>query len=51
VHYLRYEFSASMINDWKNDSSIVMGIDHKNYDAPETIISSSISSSLLGDFV
>ncbi|MEK9888288.1 MAG: DUF3501 family protein, partial [Gammaproteobacteria bacterium] len=23
VHYLRYEFSASMINDWKNDSSIV----------------------------
>ena len=51
VHYLRYEFSASMINDWKNDSSIVMGIDHKNYDAPETIISSSISSSLLEDFV
>lgn len=50
VHYLRYEFSASMINDWKNDSSIVMGIDHENYQSPETIISSDISSSLSGDF-
>ena len=50
VHYLRYEFSASMINDWKNDSSIVIGIDHENYQSPETIISSDISSSLSGDF-
>ena len=50
VHYLRYEFSASMINDWKNNSSIVMGIDHENYQSPETIISSDISSSLSGDF-
>ena len=50
VHYLRYEFSASMINDWKNDSSIVMGIDHENYESSETIISSNISSSLSGDF-
>ena len=50
VHYLRYEFSASMINDWKNDSSIVMGIDHENYQSSETIISSDISSSLSGDF-
>ena len=50
VHYLRYEFSASMINDWKNDSSIVMGIDHENYQSPETIISSDISLSLSGDF-
>ncbi|MGB2101918.1 MAG: DUF3501 family protein [Gammaproteobacteria bacterium] len=50
VHYLRYEFSASMINDWKNDSSIVMGIDHENYKSSETIISSDISSSLSGDF-
>ena len=50
VHYLRYEFSPSMINDWKNDSSIVMGIDHENYKSSETIISSDISSSLSGDF-
>lgn len=50
VHYLRYEFSLSMINDWKNDSSIVMGIDHENYQSSETIISSDISSSLSGDF-
>jgi hypothetical protein len=50
VHYLRYEFSASMINDWKNDSSVVMGIDHENYKSSETIISSDISSSLSGDF-
>jgi len=50
VHYLRYEFSPSMINDWKNDSSIVMGIDHENYHSSETIISSDISSSLSGDF-
>ena len=50
VHYLRYEFSPSMINDWKNDSSIVMGIDHENYQSSETIISSDISSSLSGDF-
>ena len=50
VHYLRYEFSASMINDWKNDSSIVMGIDHENYQSSETIISSDISSSLSEDF-
>ena len=50
VHYLRYEFSTSMINDWKNDSSIVMGIDHENYKSSETIISSDISSSLSGDF-
>ena len=50
VHYLRYEFSASMINDWKNDSSIVMGIDHENYQSSETIISSDISSSLSADF-
>lgn len=50
VHYLRYEFSASMINDWKNDSGIVMGIDHENYKSSETIISSDISSSLSGDF-
>lgn len=50
VHYLRYEFSASMIDDWKNDSSIVMGIDHENYQSSETIISSDISSSLSGDF-
>ena len=50
VHYLRYEFSASMINDWKNGSSIVMGIDHENYHSSETIISSDISSSLSGDF-
>lgn len=50
VHYLRYEFSASMINDWKNDSSIVMGIEHENYKSSETIISSDISSSLSGDF-
>ena len=50
VHYLRYEFSASMINDWKNNSSIVMGIDHENYQSSETIISSDISSSLSGDF-
>jgi hypothetical protein len=50
VHYLRYEFSASMINDWKNGSSIVMGIDHENYQSSETIISSDISSSLSGDF-
>lgn len=50
VHYLRYEFSASMINDWKNDSSVVMGIDHENYQSSETIISSDISSSLSGDF-
>lgn len=50
VHYLRYEFSASMITDWKNDSSIVMGIDHENYKSSETIISSDISSSLSGDF-
>ena len=49
VHYLRYEFSASMINDWKNDSSIFMGIDHENYKSSETIISSDISSSLSGD--
>ena len=50
VHYLRYEFSASMINDWKNNSSVVMGIDHENYQSSETIISSDISSSLSGDF-
>jgi hypothetical protein len=50
VHYLRYEFSPSMINDWKNDSSIVMGIDHENYQSSETIISYDISSSLSGDF-
>ena len=50
VHYLRYEFSASMINDWKNDSSVVMGIDHENYQSSETIISSDISSSLSEDF-
>ena len=50
VHYLRYEFSPSMINDWKNDSSILMGIDHENYQSSETIISSNISSSLSGDF-
>ena len=50
VHYLRYEFSPSMINDWKNDSSILMGIDHENYQSSETIISSDISSSLSGDF-
>jgi hypothetical protein len=50
VHYLRYEFSVSMINDWKNGSSIVMGIDHENYHSSETIISSDISSSLSGDF-
>ena len=50
VHYLRYEFSASMINDWKNDASIVMGIDHENYHSSETIISSDISSSLSADF-
>ena len=50
VHYLRYEFSPSMINDWKNDSSIVMGIDHENYQSSENIISSDISSSLSGDF-
>ena len=50
VHYLRYEFSVSMINDWKNGSSIVMGIDHENYQSSETIISSDISSSLSGDF-
>ena len=50
VHYLRYEFSPSMINDWKNDSSVVMGIDHENYKSSETIISSDISSSLSGDF-
>ena len=50
VHYLRYEFSASMIDGWKNDSSIVMGIDHENYQSSETIISSDISSSLSGDF-
>ena len=50
VHYLRYEFSPSMINDWKNDSSIVMGIDHENYQSSETIISSDISSSLSADF-
>ena len=50
VHYLRYEFSPSMINDWKNDASIVMGIDHENYHSSETIISSDISSSLSADF-
>ena len=50
VHYLRYEFSPSMINEWKNDSSILMGIDHENYQSSETIISSDISSSLSGDF-
>lgn len=50
VHYLRYEFSVSMINDWKNGSSIVMGIDHENYQSSETIITSDISSSLSGDF-
>ena len=50
VHYLRYEFSPSMINDWKNDSSIVMGIDHENYQSSETIIPSDISASLSGDF-
>ena len=50
VHYLRYEFSASMINDWKNDSSVVMGIDHENYQSSETIIPSDISASLSGDF-
>ena len=50
VHYLRYEFSSSMINDWKNDASIVMGIDHENYQSSETIISSDISSSLSADF-
>jgi len=50
VHYLRYEFSTSMINDWKNDASIVMGIDHENYQSSETIISSDISSSLSEDF-
>ena len=50
VHYLRYEFSSSMINDWKNDASIVMGIDHENYQSSETIISSDISSSLSEDF-
>ena len=50
VHYLRYEFSASMIDGWKNDSSIVMGIDHENYQSSETIISSDISSSLSADF-
>ena len=50
VHYLRYEFSPSMINDWKNDASIVMGIDHENYQSSETIISSDISSSLSADF-
>ena len=50
VHYLRYEFSASMINDWKNDSSIFMGIDHENYKSSETLISSDISSPLSGDF-
>ena len=50
VHYLRYEFSPSMINDWKNDSSILMGIDHENYQSSETIISSDISSSLSADF-
>ena len=50
VHYLRYEFSASMINDWKNDASIIMGIDHENYQSSEAIISSDISSQLSGDF-
>lgn len=50
VHYLRFEFSSSMIDDWKNDSNVVMGIDHANYQPPETIISADISSSLSGDF-
>ena len=50
VHYLRYEFSASMINDWKNDASVIMGIDHENYQSSEAIISSDISSQLSGDF-
>jgi len=51
VHYLRYEFNATMIKDWKEGSGVIMGIDHENYDAPETIISSSVSSSLVQDFV
>ena len=50
VNYLRYEFSASMINDWKNDASVIMGIDHENYQSSEAIISSDISSQLSGDF-
>lgn len=50
VHYLRYEFGAAMINDWKNGANVIMGIDHAEYQVPETIIKSDISLSLSQDF-
>jgi len=50
VHYLRYEFGAAMINDWKNGANVIMGIDHPEYQVPETIIKSDISLSLSQDF-
>ena len=50
VHYLRYEFGTAMINDWKNGANVIMGIDHPEYQVPETIIKSDISLSLSQDF-
>ena len=50
VHFLRFEFSADMINAWRHGSTVSAGIEHQAYRLAPFTIDPGISDALQADF-
>jgi hypothetical protein len=50
VHFLRFEFSAPMLNALKNHAALAAGVDHEHYRHAVEPVAELIRASLVGDF-
>jgi hypothetical protein len=50
VHFVRFEFTPTMIDKLRAGATLSMGCDHPHYRLPAQIIDGEVRASLLGDF-
>ena len=49
VHFLRFQLGAAQVSDVKDDAAITFGIDHKNYQEQDVLVSEGVRTSLAAD--
>ena len=50
VHFLRFEFNADQIKEFKSGGSVMVGSDHENYQTPDAILPQETRLALAKDF-
>jgi hypothetical protein len=50
VHFLRFEFTAEMVDAWIRGETVKVGVEHPHYQAGPDIISKSVQQNLAADF-